>query len=516
MIYNVMEQVRDSEHVLIPLSDLLTAGSRRQPIAKHDGGYYSHAQFCAAVGGWAGRLVDEPEAAYALYSDDAYPFAVLLFALLRAGKQVWLPGNNRPGAARLLERQGCRLIGDWTREFDYRLDAEAASAPYFSPLNPDRAEIVMFTSGSTGEVKPISKRLWQLQAEIDTLEKKWGQQLDGSQVLATVSHQHIYGLLFRVLWPLAAGRCFHSKTSINPEALLKQAGIACLISSPAYLKRLDQDTEWAAFTDLTAIFSSGGPLSPVAAERIRSRSRLSVIEVYGSTETGGIAWRQQADAAWSLFDGVTLTAGEDAAVLHSPYLPGSTATPLDDNVSLLGEGRFLLYGRRDRIVKIEEKRLSLNDLEQRLTATAWLDDAAALMLEKNRDTVAAAAALSAEGKLLTRTSGRKALIKQLRAALEPWFESVVLPRKWLFLEALPLTAQGKRDTQLLKQLLSADSGKLPVLYGGAITAAAACLQLKVPEDLPYFPDHFSAYPILPGVVQIGWADYFAKLLFAIG
>ena len=501
---------------MIALSDLLTTGCCRQPIARHGGRYYSFGQFRNAVDRWAQRLAGEPAAAYALYCDDAYPFAVMLFALLHAGKQVWLPGNNRPGAAQLLTQHGSRLIGDWLPGFDYQLDSETTSAWHFSKLNPRQAEIVLFTSGSTGEAKPIHKRLCQLQAEIDTLEKQWGQQLADSKVLSTVSHQHIYGLLFRVLWPLAAGRCFHSETSISPEAVLLQAGKAYLISSPAYLKRLDQDTAWAAFSGLTAIFSSGGPLPVAAAKRIAEHGGLSVIEVYGSTETGGIGWRQQADMPWTLFAGLKLAIAADKALLNSPYLPYPTAMPLDDTVSLQDDGRFLLHGRSDRIVKIEGKRLSLLEMEQRLTATIWLDDTAALRLEKSRDTVAVAAALSAEGKRLLQTAGRKTLIKQLRAALQPWFEAVALPRKWLFLEALPLSAQGKPDTQLLERLLSGDTDKLPLLQGGAISVATAELQLKIPECLLYFPDHFPAYPILPGVVQIGWAEYYAKLLFAIG
>ena len=164
---------------------------------------------------------------YALYTEDAYPFAVLLFALFHAGKEVWIPGNNRPGmAAQLQEQAGCQLIGDWDagQPFDYQLTRYWQATQFsLSPLNPAETKLVIFTSGSTGQPKAIEKRLFQLQNEIAVLEQLWGKRLGSSEILSTVSHQHIYGLLFRVLWPLSAGRCFHSSIYLNPEILVNNS-----------------------------------------------------------------------------------------------------------------------------------------------------------------------------------------------------------------------------------------------------------------------------------------------------
>ncbi|MCO6705214.1 AMP-dependent synthetase, partial [Streptomyces sp. CHB9.2] len=64
------------------------------------------------------------------------------------------------------------------------------------------------TSGSSGEPKLIAKQLFQLANEVAALECLWGASLGAATVLGSVSTQHIYGLLFRVLWPLCAGRPF--------------------------------------------------------------------------------------------------------------------------------------------------------------------------------------------------------------------------------------------------------------------------------------------------------------------
>lgn len=529
---------------LVPLSHyLVNTSASTNIIAHHAGQTYSAKQFADAVKFRVNKLQAQPAQRYALYTEDAYPFAVLLFALLHAGKEIWIPGNNRPGTAQQLPKD-CQLLGDWDadKSIDYYLQTTEYSSLSLAPLNAFDPQLVIFTSGSTGQPKPIAKCLNQFQLEVDTLEQLWGAQLGNAQALATVSHQHIYGLLFRVLWPLSAGRCFHSQTAINPEILINTAGStpAYWIASPAHLKRLDQHSPWTGIADLKAIFSSGGALPEQAATQIATASGQAVIEIYGSSETGGIAWRRQ-EKAWTLFSGMRLTFDEGCWWLQSPYLEIPPTPPftkggelnkcknsppfvkgglggdfqLNDQLTVLDDGRFLLHGRSDRIVKIEEKRLSLTELEQRLLTLPWIDEAHALVIAKSRDLVAVTAVLSPPGVEQLATQGRNSLIKQLRKALEPWFEAVVLPRKWLFVNTMPLTPQGKIDQRLLTSLMDVDNRKLPQALKLIITADDIKLGLKVPEDLVYFPDHFASYPLLPGVVQLAWAEHFGKLFFAI-
>jgi len=321
-------KTRNMFDALIPLSHCLTAKRpATSPIAYHSGHYYDVDRFYAAVKSWVNKLQSQSVQRYALFTEDAYPFAVMLFALFHAGKEVWIPGNNRPGTALQLQQLNCQLIGDWdsTRQFDYCLESTECSGLALLPLDPEETKLVLFTSGSTGHPKPVDKQLIQFQFEIATLEKQWGKQLANAAALATVSHQHIYGLLFRVLWPLSAGRCFHSDCYINPETLVKgaQDEAAYWIASPAHLKRLDQDSPWEGIASLCAIFSSGGALQHKVSQQILACSGQPVLEIYGSTESGGIGWRLQAnepDTPWTLFEGMSLTQTDDRWQLHSPYL----------------------------------------------------------------------------------------------------------------------------------------------------------------------------------------------------
>ncbi len=503
----------------LALSDCsLTARPPEPPIAYHDGRYYHADAFYSSVQFWVKRFKAEPYQDYALYTDDAYPFAILLFALFHAGKQAWIAGNNLPGTAQQLRQHGCQLLGDWDvgLAFDYRLIATGEPDLSLSSLNPAETKLVIFTSGSTGQPKPIEKRLVQFQLEINELEKQWGSLLDDSEVLTTVSHQHIYGLLFRVLWPLSAGRCFHSSIYLNPEILvnnIKSSG-AYWVASPAHLKRLDQHSPWQGMADLRAIFSSGGALSGQVAQQIMTSCGQAVIQIYGSSETGGIAWKGQ-DKGWTLFSGLTLNKLDGNWHLSSPYLPDKSYYPLDDQITLLEDGRFMLHGRSDRIVKIEEKRLSLTELEWHLEATPWIQEAHTLVIPEKRDVVAVVAVLTQQGFQQLSGQGRNRFIRQLRKMLETGFEAVVLPRKWLFVNAIPLSPQGKIEHALLTSLLNVENRKLPQALNLEMTKDSIQLGLKVPVDLIYFQDHFPSYPILPGVVQLAWAEHFGKLFFGL-
>jgi 3-hydroxymyristoyl/3-hydroxydecanoyl-(acyl carrier protein) dehydratase len=508
---------------LISLSNCVSAcGRNSSAFALHRGRLYRSDRFAAAVGRWAYRLRRDPASRYALYTQDAYPFAVGLFALLHADKEIWIPGNNLPETEKQLKREGCRLLGDWRGIDPFDPDARFAEDSGGTPdmLDRNAPRIVLFTSGSSGLPKAVPKTLRQLQAEIGTLENLWGASLQNACVAGTVSHQHIYGLLFRVLWPLAARRCFQSEMALSPEALLADGDPAriCWVASPGHLKRLDERSPWRKIAGLPAIFSSGGPLPAEAAAHIFTSAGRPVIEVYGSTETGGIAWRQacgQHDHPWQPFAGIEIQRVGDRPYLRSPYLNEPEGLALDDRLTQLEDGRLLLHGRQDRIVKIEEKRVSLTALERHLQDMPWISEAYALVLARHRDVVAIAAVLSESGAARLQAQGRHAFIRQLRSLLADSFDAVTLPRKWLFVDRIPLTAQGKVNRELLAAIMNTDSRSLPKVLAAKTEADGVRLQIKVPNELRYFSDHFPDFPLLPGVVQIGWAEHFGKILFPI-
>src|SRR4030095_8542556 len=147
--------------------------------------------------------------------------------------------------------------------------------------------------------------------EVLVLEERFGAQLGpDARILATVTPQHLYGLLFRVLWPLASGRPFLRSAVLHPEELAPHSSGGApfaVVTTPVTLRHLSQRSDLARQrASCRAIFSSGGPLPahvPRSAGEMVGRAPL---EIYGSTETGGVAVRQQirGDEPWRLLRGV--------------------------------------------------------------------------------------------------------------------------------------------------------------------------------------------------------------------
>ena len=486
-------------------------------VAFYQGRFISKQRFCEAVAETYRRLNTHPQQHFALFYDEAYPFAVMLFALLHAKKQIWIAPNNKQATADYLTQKTCCLLGDWQGKGEPLSDTSTAKVS-LTPLDLDAAELFVFTSGSTGEPKAIKKVFTQFQKEIEQLELQWGEQLADAQVLATVSHQHIYGLLFRVLWPLFARRCFHSAMYLSPEPLLKAVNgtAAYWVSSPAQQKRLDELSPWNEMAELNAIFSSGGHLDEAIAENVYKQSRQRIIEVYGSSETGGIAWRKVVDEPrWTFFDGITVKQQGNRFALFSPFLPQASLHFLDDTIEVDEDTLFRLKGRVDRIVKVEEKRLSLDEMEHALCQIDEIAQAHSFLWVKKRDWVVAVVSLTDAGKEALQQQGRGAFIKQCRKQLMARFETVVIPRKWLFVNPLPLTAQGKINQSLITDLLALDNKKFPQLQCLHQRDNTVELSLCIQAELVYFAGHFPEQPILAGVAQLALVEQYGHLFFDI-
>jgi acyl-coenzyme A synthetase/AMP-(fatty) acid ligase/3-hydroxymyristoyl/3-hydroxydecanoyl-(acyl carrier protein) dehydratase len=443
----------------------------------------------------------------ALYLEDAAELAIALLGAWRAGVHVLLPADD-------LAHTRQQLLG----QYDLWLDTlEGIAAAPLAPavLDLDRCRLTLCTSGSSGAAKLIEKNLRQLANEVLALEQLWGAQLQGATVVASVAPQHIYGLLFALLWPLCAGRPFLRQTQTFPEdlqraSLLQPAFI--WVASPALLKRMGEHLDWPALSRVRQVFSSGGPLPAEAALLLQQRLGQWPTQIYGSSETGGVAWRQGGEL-WQPFAGIQLGQDEQGALnLSSPYLAAGQREQTADAVEIEADGRFRLRGRLDRIVKLEEKRISLPQLEQALLAHDWLSDARLGVIHGRRAYLGALLALSPRGVHALRNQGRRALTEALRAHLAGHCATIALPRRWRLLQQLPYNSQGKLPQATVEALLGASRPTQIEPLSAAETDGEWQLQLEIPLDLAHFSGHFAPTPVLPGVVQVDWALHWARQL----
>ncbi|MGF1744922.1 AMP-binding protein [Vibrio minamisatsumaniensis] len=413
-------------------------------------------------------LSSSPFQRVAICTEDSYLFSVAVLASAISNKHIILPGNYQPCAlAELSEHFDCLLVDnsigavevDDVRNIQTLLDSNTKTSTFranaLALIDLSKVQLTLFTSGSSGSPKAINKTLEHLDIETAQLNKNWGEMLKSNQIHSTVSHQHIYGLLFRLLWPLCSGVPFARHNLEYPEQILSHANKnSVLISSPALLKRLKHETKSAR---LAGVFSSGGPLPTESAHQARSLLGQLPIEVFGSTETGGIAFRQQesAQTPWQLFDCIEAKLNSENCIkLLSPYIDKNNWYQTADECEMISKNQFVLKGRTDRVIKIEEKRVSLVEVEKRLEQLPWISECVVIPFEEpQRLILASVLVLSDEGRATLAAMSKGKFWLMLRSELRKWLEPIAIPRKYRVVDEIPLNSQGKRLTSHIEQLV---------------------------------------------------------------
>ncbi|MFZ9036083.1 MAG: AMP-binding protein [Francisellaceae bacterium] len=432
--------------------------SKDSPCMMIDGDrYINRTEFLEDVTALAFRLHTISAQRIALCFTSAYRFSVAFFASLSVGKTPVLLPNNLAGTISALSAEYDLVVSEDTDLLTLSNGGTIKASDDFK-LAELRAEqpFIIFSSGSSGQPKQINRTLGVQLNEINALSQTF--EPLNELVLTTVSHQHLYGLLFSLLWPMLAGSTIYLTAVLYPEDLIKirqqQQKAVTLISSPAFLSRLSNLTRLTMRSngDLMQIFSSGGLLKAKAEQTVYGFFQTDIIEIFGSSETGILAWRRRRKAKkWQPFKDVNFVVKSKQLCVSSPYFE-ARFQPMADRIRRYRCGGFTLLGRVDRIVKIEDKRLSLAQLEKRLEAIDEVDHCYALTMEAHRQYSAAVIVLSKEGWQRLAQMGTNRFNRHLRDWLSAYFDRIVVPRRFRYVEQLPVNTQGKLQLSQVKAL----------------------------------------------------------------
>lgn len=504
---------------LTPLSKWLV----QQPgntVAVRSGEELTSRDFVLRVQGWIDTLKEKQGMRWAVYHSDSFEFLVILFALWQLKRTACISSDDRPGTVTRLANSVDGFIGEFSSSVTLigEPDSKNSAPRQWITLEPDFIALEIYTSGSSGDPKSIFKTIDQLEREIEVLESLWPSEPD-SVVLATVSHQHLYGMTFALFWPFSSMRAFESKICEFPEDIIFRASHYSrfsLVSSPSHLSRFSTSLDWASVeSSCNFVISSAAPLARADSIVVSKLLNTPVREIYGSSETGAIAWRTQQssqhDALWKALPQVTLEpTAEGSLYVRSPYLGELDYFVLPDKVEFDDQGCFKLMGRMDRIVKVEGKRVSLSSIERLLFDHSWVKEVKALTIERIRIETAIVMQLSKEGRAYLQNSGRKPLIKLFKNILAEHLEPIVLPRRWRFVEAMPFNPQGKLPLKSLQALFEKVELMWPQIIDQQLVDGQLTLQCYIPTQLIYFDGHMLNRPILPGIVLIHWAEAFGR------
>jgi acyl-coenzyme A synthetase/AMP-(fatty) acid ligase len=321
--------------------------------------------------------------------------------------------------------------------------AGSAEPPAFAP---GQCAAIAFTSGSTGTPQRYPKSWGGFVREAEQAGASLGlERARGGCILATVPPQHMYGFIASVILPLRFDRILHAERPFYPEdirrALAAGPSPAILVTTPVQLRACV--LERVALSGLDFILSSTAPLAPELAAEAERLFGVRVEEFYGSTETGAIARRRQAEGeVWRTFEEIRVSPLGDELQVQAPYLPQPMR--LSDRTRVLGAREFLLLGRSADLIKIGGKRASLAELNRRLLAIEGVVDGVFFLppvLPGREPRLAAfvvAPGLTSE---------------QLLAALRERLDPAFLPRPLQLVVRLPRNTTGKLPRASLQRLL---------------------------------------------------------------
>ncbi|HTH94592.1 MAG TPA: AMP-binding protein [Rhodocyclaceae bacterium] len=343
-----------------------------------------------------------------------------------------------------------------------------ACLPYPQDLAPTPADIsvmpsvpaaqlaaILFTSGSTGQPQAHGKTWGKLVANGRAAAKVLGLDKVSATIVATVPIQHSYGFESTLLIALHGGATFWTGKPFYPQdivtALAAVPSPRLLVTTPFHLSTLLAAN--LPLPPLTAILSATAPLPNALATRAEASSNAPVLEIYGSTESGQLAWRRTLkDAVWQLLPDVELHQNGEQTTARGAHVEGEVI--LSDLIELLPDRRFILQGRKADLINIAGKRTSLAYLNRQITALPGVQDAAFFL----PDTVDEADVMHVT-RLVAFVVAPDKTVAELLIALREKVDAVFMPRPMLLVDALPRNSTGKLPRSELAALYAAKTAR---------------------------------------------------------
>ena len=386
-----------------------------------------------------------------------------------------------------------------------------------------RFSVSFHTSGSTATPKTIVKTFASLAKEVAFHRARLAGVLARKPVfLSTVEPHHMYGRLWRVMLPQAAGCSVDPEVILTPESLLEKmraAECVFLVTTPSFLARFaEYADQYDVPQNVVELTTSGALLTAKVAAAARRVFGRAPLEIFGSTETGGVAFRRQetGDETWTVFDPVKAWADASGRLTVSSPFSCAWRFTLGDGVVFDAEGRdkrgpsrFRLCGRMDRMVKIAEQRVSLPEMEATMCLLPDVAEAALGVVEGAHGPVLGAVVVPRKGWGDLKVLGKRACARALRAQCLQFFPRGTVPRKFRFVHELPRNAQGKVLASAIRDILTSQVTE-PLTENEERTDVTYVADLTFDRDAAYFKGHFPGFAILPGVVQLGTAHRFAE------
>ncbi len=425
-----------------------------------------------------------------LPSNDILTFTVNFFASVFSGKNIYLIDDIS---------RAKNLALDFDVLDRCCLDAENYSGK-LPKIDEEKTFVNLLTSGSSGKPKCITKNLTNLIKEALDISKAFNINNKELIVASSTTCSHMFGLTFGFMFPICCRHIIYSDIIKYPD--LYDIENSLFVSTPAFLDTVRKNN--ILLNGAKYIVSAGSKLRDETFEYLERF--YNIIDIYGSTETGVIAYRTSSrDKELTLFENVKVTPLENSAIIKTPYAFGNE-TKIYDKILQSGN-KIILQNRTDRLLKIQEKRISAEDMEHSLKQHDYVTDNYCF---KSNDKIACICALSEKGKMFLLNNGIIELTKELKAHLKKNYE--IIPQRWRFTDEVPQNKAGKIDKEFIEHLFEINLS-FPVILERTAEADSINYKLFFHKNCSFYSGHFPGFPITPGVVQLYIAAFLGERYF---
>lgn len=392
-----------------------------------------------------------PDGAVCLAAENKAIIAAALLASLAGGPGLLLPyAFSSRTLARMKQTTGfVTAVSDLERDFAAGVQqlcpksAGSSKIPISFRSSSSSEMLKIFTGGSTGTPQVWTKTAGNLFSESFFLANYF-EVTEQDCIMATIPPYHIYGLLFSVLLPLVSGATVVNETPSFPNEIVRvveERKATILVSVPAHYHVL-RDVKRSMSLRLAS--SSAGMLGEKDNELFCRKNNMGVVEVYGSTETGGIASRNRSSGEefFSPFPTVDWKVTEGRLGVRSPYISPDLAVDTEgfyiasDWVEAQGAHRFSLKGRTDNVTKVGGKRVDLEEICLLIKNEQGVTDCVVMALPESGGREHQIGAL-VQGSEVDKDKMRKTLV----SSLEPY----AMPRRIKAVDRIPVKKNGKYD-----------------------------------------------------------------------
>ena len=218
--------------------------------------------------------------------------------------------------------------------------------------NPPR-EIIFRSSGSTGVPKRATHTLDHLKEEASVFATLIG--AGRHRVMSAIPAHHVYGFIHSVLLPQSLGHLpvidLRGNAPANLGTMLQPGDL--VLGHPVFWDAVLRGINGFFPIDVIGI-TSGAPCSAETALGLGERGLARLLQVYGSSETTGVGWRDDPHGAYNLLP-AWRHEGDGIAKDQLTF-------PIPDFLSWEGDRQFHLLGRKDGAVQIGGVNVLVEDI----------------------------------------------------------------------------------------------------------------------------------------------------------